>query len=274
MKRLVSLAVISALLIGGGFAVYHFSGARGEVAKKKILKKIDSWLGESDVARTDIERGIKGMDDAVSNLQSSRIKAQVQAEYLTKEIAGNKKKIEESRTALLKLKSDLSAFDSNPTYTVSYGGKSYSKKEDLDRMANRVIDHHKTLVSQTESMERRLQTYETTASTLDAREKEAKTKLVEMKNKLKELDAKIEMVRAQRESAEALNETDKTFADSVTGIEEKIKNLDLSTETAARKEEEKWKEISAKTVVVDDASKIIKDTKSTVSEIDALLGNK
>jgi len=81
------------------------------------------------------------------------------------------------------------------------------------------------------------------------------------------------MVKAQKEAAEALNETDKSFADSVKGIEDKIKNLDASTETAVRKEAEKWNEMSVKTQV-EDPSKIIKDSKSTSDEIDALLGNK
>jgi len=273
MKRCMSLAVISALLLGAGFAVYHFSGARGEVAKKKILKKLDSWLGESDVQRTEIERGIKGMDDAVEKLGDSRRHAQVQAEMLSKEINTNKKKIEDSKNALTKLKANLAAFETDAKFSVSYGNKTYTKKDDLDKMATSVIAYHKTLVSQTESMERRLQTYETTAATLKAREDEGRTKLVEMKNSLKELDAKVELVKAQKQAAEALNESDKTFADSVQGIEDKIKNLDLTTETALRKEEEKWKEYSAK-AKVEDANVIIKDTKSTISEIDNLLGNK
>ncbi len=273
MKRIVSLAVISALLLGGGYAVYHFSGARGEVAKKKILKKLDALLGETEVARTEIERSIKGMDESVSKLTDARIRARVQADMLSKEVNENKKRIEESKTALLKLKSDLTAFDSNPTYSVSYGTKTYTKKDDLDKMATKVIDHHTTLVKQNESMVKRLETYEMTASTLEAREREAKKKLVEMKDKLKELDAKMDLVKAQREAAEALSETDKTFAENVAVLDEKIKNLDVQTETAVRKEEEKWKEISAKTEV-EDATKIIKDSKNTISEIDALLGNK
>jgi len=273
MKRIVSLAVISCLLLGAGFAVYRFSGARGEVAKKKVLSQIDKWLGESDVQRAEIERGIKSLDEALITLSDARIKAQIQSEMLAKEVKANQKKIEESKVALTKLKTNLTAFDSDPSFKVSYGDKTYNKRDDLEKMAAKVIDFHKTLVAQNESMEKRLQTYETTASTLDARETAARSKLTEMKNKLKELDAKIELVKAQKSAAEALSETDKTFAESVAGIEEKIKNLDINTETAVRKEEVKWKELSAKTEV-EDASKIINNTKSTVSEIDALLGNK
>jgi chromosome segregation ATPase len=273
MKTIVSLVVAGALLLVGGIVVYHYSEARGDVAKKKVLNQIDKWLGESDVQRADIERGIKGMDEGIVKLSDARIKSQVQSEMLGKEVAANKKKIEDSKVALTKLKSDLTAFDSDSTFTVTYGSRSYTKKADLEKMAGQVIDYHKTLVAQTESMEKRLQTYETTAKTLESREDEAKKKLADMRNKLKELDAKIELVKAQKSAAEALNESDKTFADSVAAIEEKIKNLDISTETAVRKEDEKWKELVARTEV-EDASKLINNSKNTVSEIDALLGNK
>jgi|SRR5579884_1937766 len=272
MKAVVSLVIVGALLIGG-YAVYHFSGARGEVAKKKVLNQIDKWLGESDVQRTEIERGIKDLDEGITKLTNARIKSQVQAELLSKELVSNKKKIEDSKVTLAKLKSDLSAFDSDSAFTVSYGSKSYTKKGDLEKMAQKVIDFHKTLVSQTESMEKRLQAYETTAKTLEAREDEAKKRLDSMRNKLKELEAKIEMVRAQKAAAETLNENDKTFADSIAGIEEKLKNLEIDTETAVRREDERWKELVAKTEV-EDASKLITNSKSTINEIDALLGSK
>ncbi len=213
------------------------------------------------------------MQASVDTLTDARIKAQVQAEMLAKELKDNKKKIDDSKTALIKLKNDLNMFDSKLDYTVSYGDKTYTKKDDLNKMANKVIEHHKTLIDQTGKQETRLETYEKTATTLKTREEDAKKKLAEMKDQLKDLDAKIAMVKAQKEAAEALSESDKTYAESVQGIEEKIKKLDITTETAARKEEEKWKEISAKSEV-EDATKIIKDTKSTVSEIDALLGNK
>jgi chromosome segregation ATPase len=266
--------VILALVLGGGYLVYSWSGARGDVVKKKVLNDIDKWLGESDVRRAEIDRGIKGLDEGIVTLSDARIKAQVQAEMLAKEVASNKKKIEESKAALVKLKGDLSAFDSNSMYTVSYGKTTYTKKEDLDKMARKVIDNHTSLVAQTESMEKRLQTYETTATTLSNREAGAKKELAEMRNKLKELDAKIELVKAQKSAAEALSETDKSFGDSIAGIKEKIKNAEEGAETALRKEDEKWKELTAKTEVEEDAKKIIDDSKNTVNEIDALLGKK
>jgi peptidoglycan hydrolase CwlO-like protein len=273
MSRIWGIVVGLCAVIGVGAIVFHFAGARGDVAKKKVLGQIDKWLGESDVQRQEIENGIKGMEVAVDKLSTAKIKARVDADRLTKAVKENQKKVEDSKASLVRLRDDLKKFDTDTTYSVTVGGKVYNKKEDLNKLAEKVIDYHKSLTADTKKMEERLETYDKTASTLESRHDEAKKKLKEMKEQLKDLDSKIEMVKAQREAAEALNETDKTFADSVKGIQDKINLLDASTETAARKEAEKWNEMTVKTES-EDVSKIIKDTKSTSDEIDALLGNK
>ena len=103
---------------------------------------------------------------------------------------------------------------------------------------------------------------------------DAKKKLSELKDQLKELDSKIALAKAQREAAAALDESSKTFADGVKGIEEKMKDLGAATETDVQKQAEKWKELTSKSSSSDsdDVSKIIKESKSTSEEIDKLLG--
>jgi phage shock protein A len=273
MSRIWGIVVGLCAVVGVGAIIFHFSGARGDVAKKKILGQIDKWLGEHEVARADIDRDIKKMEEAVTNLTKASITARYQAEKLEKEVVANKKRIADSEGALTKLSGDLKKFESEPSYTVSYGGKTYNKKDDLEKMAQTVIASYKTLKKDNESAEKRLETFNTTASTLEARTADAKKKLAEMKNQLKELDNKIMLAKAQKEAAEALSESDKTFGDSVKGIEDKISKLDASAETAARMEDAKWKDLTAKTEV-EDATAIINKTQSTSKEIDDLLGNK
>ena len=171
------------------------------------------------------------------------------------------------------MRNDLSSFDSDPDYKVSYGNTTYKNKDDLDKMGKRLIAAHKSLTTQTESMQERLQTYKTTASTLEAQEIEAKKKLSDMKEKLKQLDSNIAMIKAQKEAAEALSETDKTFADSVAGLEKKINDLSVKTSTAGRMQKEKWDELTAKNDV-EDVKNVIDKSTDTKSEIDKLLGEK
>jgi phage shock protein A len=270
MSRIWGIVVGLCAVVGVGAIIFHFSGARGDVAKKKIIGQIDKWLGESDVQRAEIDRGIKGMDEAVEKLNTQAVKAQVQAERLGREVNVNKKKLDDSKASLAKLGADLKKFDTETNYSVSYGTKTYNKKSELEAMATKVIDYHKTLQKETEAQEQRLKTYEDMAATLTSQRDEAKKKRDELKIRLKDLDAKIEMAKAQKEAAEALNESTSSFADSIKGIEDKINKLSDSTETATRIEDAKWKDLSAKTNV-EDATTIIKNAKGTADEIDALL---
>jgi phage shock protein A len=273
MKRLVCLAVVSALLIGGGYAVYKYSGARGKVAKKELLDKIDGWLGKEEVRRQEIEDKIEGMKKGIATLSDARIRVGVQAKMLKDEIATNDKNLKSSAEVLTQMKKDLESFKTKAEFSVRYGGKDYTKEDDLDKLATKLIDRHKKLKSQTEAMKERLTKYEDNHAILVTREEDAKKKLAEFKHELSQLDADITLLKAQRQAAEALNEADKNFGESVEGLEEKIKELKVLTKTAVAKEDEKWKEISAKTEV-EDATKIITNSKDTVREIDDLLGNK
>lgn len=272
MKNVLTVGIVVAVL-AGGFAVYHYSGARGEVAKNKVLSQIDKWLGESEVRRTEIDRGIRGMEEGITKLSEARIKAQVQVDILGKEVKGNKAKTEDSKAALAKLKGDLSAFEADGTFTVSYGSTKYTKKGDLEKMAGRVIAAHKSLVTQTEALEARCKTYEVTAANLEKREEDAKGKLTQMKNSLKELDADLLMVNAQREAAAALNENDKSFATNVAALEKKVTELTVGVKTAVKLEDEKMKEFIVKNEVEDAAKEVMK-SKNTINEIDELLGSK
>jgi len=273
MSRIWGIVVGLCAVVGVGAIIFHFSGARGDVAKKKIIGQIDKWLGESDVARAEIDRGIKGMDEAIEKLNTQAVKAQVQSERLGREVNVNKKKLDDSTASLKRLKGDLDKFNTESNYSVSYGSKTYTKKSDLESMAEKVISFHTSLKKETEAQDERLKTYESMASTLTSQRDEAKKKRDELTLKLKDLDAKIEMAKAQKEAAEALSESNSSFADSIKGIEDKINKLSDSTETAVRVEDAKWKDLSSK-ANVEDATTIINKTKDTSKEIDDLLGNK
>jgi len=181
MSRIWGIVVGLCAVIGVGTVVVYFSGARGDVAKKKIVSKLDDLLGKSEVERAEIERGIKGMDTAVDTLSTAKIKARVNADILAKEVKANKDKLNASTAKLKEISADLKKFDAETSYSVSYAGKTYTKKDDLDKMAKTVIDYHKSLAEQTKKMETRLETFEQTASTLESRHAEAKAKLREIR---------------------------------------------------------------------------------------------
>ena len=273
MKRIVSLAVISALLIGGGLAVYHFSGARGKVVKKKILEAIDGKLGKYEVAREEIKEGIDGMDTAIRGLSRERITAQVRAEKLGDKLKEVDRALDTSKQNLAILKKHMADFKTNATYTATVGSKSYTKPDELGPVVDKYITAHESLVTQKTSLIREKEAYEKTAATLESRETEATAKLKEWKSRLRELDAKIAQVESQKKAAKALNEADKTFGESVETLEKKLAALEDDTETEVRLEAAQWKDNAEKTETLD-PSKLLTDTDNRMKRLDDLLGNK
>ena len=72
MKLFTTLLAIIVVLCVAAVVFFEYGGARGEVAKDKVLKKIDSWLGELDVARADVKQAIKRMEGAIDALATGR----------------------------------------------------------------------------------------------------------------------------------------------------------------------------------------------------------
>jgi hypothetical protein len=272
-KRVLPFTAVVGLLLLGGYTVYKYSGARGKVAKQKILNQLDEWLGKSDVRRQEIVDKIEGMEKGIDKLSDVRRRQSVQADMLKGELKLNEKKLQESTEILVRLKKDLEMFKTNAEYSVRYGSKDYTREGDLDKLANRVVDAHTLLKKQTDAMKERLAKYEENVEILTARETERKKEVNELKNELTQLDADIALAKAHREAAEALNETDKTFAESVADLKAKMKDLKITTKTALAKEDEKRKDISAHNDV-EDVTKIVTDSKDTIRKIDELLGNK
>lgn len=276
MSRIWGILVGLCAIVGVGAIIFFFSGARGKVAKDKLLDKIDSVLGKDEIKRKEIAEGIEGYEKAVRTLTKAKVRATVEAEEVAKEVKANEIKLKESTEALAQLNTHLKKFETEAKYSVTVGSKTYTKAEDLDKMAKTVLEHCKTLKKQTETLQQRLENYQQIATTMTTRADEAKTKLQALKDELKDLDANIAQAKAYREAATALRETDKTFGENVQDLETKIKDLKTSVKTSVRLEEGELKSLTSPADDIPDAAKIIKEanSKSTISEIDSFLGNK
>lgn len=55
-------------------------GARTEVVKDNVLKKIDTILGELDVKQKDIELGMKGLEEGIGGIRKAKILTKVKAD--------------------------------------------------------------------------------------------------------------------------------------------------------------------------------------------------
>jgi chromosome segregation ATPase len=201
-------------------------------AKKSLLQRIDTWLGETDALRSVIERGLTSLEVMTDKLLTSRIKARVNADMLAKELKNVKKVLGDTKTVLVQLRADLEKMKADPTYTVTYAGKTYTRAEDLAKVLEQISAQYEKLLATSATLDKRSAEFEQTASTLESRYDEAKKKLTENKDRLKDLDAKIALVKTQRAAAEALDVSDTGFVEKVRAIETQLKKLEATPRTS------------------------------------------
>ena len=139
MKKLLVLLLVG-LLVG--------CGARGEVAKEKLLARIDSLLGEMDVKRKEISLSVTALKDGIDGLRRAKIKAQVKQDQIKRLGTPLEEKRNSIDTTLIQLRDYLASGEA-----VEIGGKTYSPSE-LTAMADKVLAARKEIVIQIESFEK------------------------------------------------------------------------------------------------------------------------
>jgi peptidoglycan hydrolase CwlO-like protein len=245
-------------------------GARTEVIKEKVLKKIDSLLGETEVQKKEVEMAMKDMDKAIDELAKGRVGAKVKAERLESEAKETEQRIEDADNSLRKLREYLTS-----TTPVVIAGKPHTPQQ-VKGMADKVLEARKTLSTQLESLKQSQARLEKVVGDLEARESSAKARLVKLKGRLKEMDADLVSLKTMRDTAALAGDEDKTLAGSFEELEKKVTALQDKVKSETRWQEEKWKAQDTKREVesVDAIIAATKDSKDTVAEIDKVLGKK
>ena len=241
MKRVLSLAVISALLLGAGFAIYNFSGARGKVVKKNIEDKIDDLLGKDKVRQQELSDALSKANEAVETLFDGRVREQVRVERLTKEVRPIKakydasdRKLEETIGAVEKIKKD-------PTVEISLNGDTkYSQKnlDDLKVVLTTQTKQHEAVKTELNDKQRALAEAERSFTLLKNQEQDARQKVALYTARKKALDAKMEALAKQQEAAKLLRAGKNSAADNFDEIEKKLSDLEDHAEVEFRKAEE------------------------------------
>ena len=260
-----NLAVISAVVILGTLSG---CGPRTEMAKEKLLKKIDGLLGESEVKRKQIAERITNMEQALRPLMEGKIKAKVEADQLQRKIDEIERKISDAKNSLTTIQTYLTSSQS-----VELAGKTYTP-DDLNVQARKVIEAHKTLTTELKSMKEAHTKLLDRANVLTKRHDDAKRKLADMKSQVKQIDSNIASLEAMREARQAAGDGGATLAENFENLQDEINGLDAKIRTEIGIEDEEWKEVSA-AEDVEDVSQFINATKGaedTLSEIDAILG--
>ena len=271
MKRIVSLAVISALLIGGGLAVYHFSGARGKVMKKNALEAFDKLIGDTDVKREQINERVTKLKGAIDKLQEEQFRSEAQADTQVGYIKTLDRKVSDAETSLQTLQKHLTEVKS--AKTVSISGKDYTEAE-LAAMADKIIIKHKEWKKELTSLNENHDRLQGRASKFKDRATELAKEVDSLNKELKTIDDKIKEVESLKRAAAAMGDADQTVGENLEDLKKSVSDLNSNLEVRLRKEDKNWDKVGK---IGDDTEKFISATKGstdTLSEIDAILKNK
>ena len=258
MKQLILLLLIG-FLAG--------CGPRAEVAKDKLLAKIDSMLGEMDVKRKEIETSVNALEDGINGIRKAKIKAQVKQDQIKRQAAPFEEKLKSVDTTLAKLRDHLASGES-----AEIGGKTYSPAE-LKAMADKVLTARKELVAQTEGYQKSQASLQKVVASLDRKQTEYQRRLTSLKSQIAEIDSKAIALKAMQDASAAMGESEKTLAANIDDLEAKVNDLYADVEAEFLSEDEKWNETEAAAEIdaVDAFIAATQNPTDTLAEIDKIL---
>jgi len=240
MSRIWGILVGVCAVVGVGAIVFHFSGARGKVAKQNIEDKIDELLGKSKVQRQELADKIEKGREAVETLFDGRVRAQVRVERLTKDIQPAKGKYEASAKKLETILTAVEKVTKDDTYEVSINDTKYSHKNvaALQTLLKDQTEMQTALKRDYDEKKKILAEAERTFNLLKNQEQDARKNLAMAEMRKKALDEKMEALEFQQKAAKLLADGKKNSAANFDEINKALSDLEDSTETQFRKAEE------------------------------------
>ena len=243
-------------------------GARTEVAKQKILKQIDSMLGELDVKREEIAQSVTAMKKGIEGLRQAKIKAKVKADQIDRKLEPIEQRIAEIDATLAKIRDPLA---SGELYEV--GGKTYSQAE-LKALVDDILARRKDLNQQAGGLRKSKESLANVARTLEQKQQGYQQNLTRLEGMIAEIDAKSLALKAMQEASASMGEADATLAENFAALEDKVADLYADVEAGLLSEDEKWNEVAAMQQIdsVDAFINAAQSSEDKLAEIDAILG--
>lgn len=266
MRRLLLVLVLC--LVPTALFFMYGCGPRGEVAKKKVLDRLDDMLGKMDVQRAEIDDGIKATKQAVGGVRKARITAQVKSDQIDEKAKPFEEKLAQCDQTLVRLrdllKADQPAEIAGKTYTVA----------DLKDMAGKVIQARKDAEKQIDAFKTARENMRKVVATLEKQQQAMETRLTNLQGQVAKLDAEMAAAKARKQASASMGDKDATLAANLDSLEEKVAALSADVQAELQGESEKWSE--AKTdKAISDVDAFIRDSQrptDTVAEIDKILG--
>jgi hypothetical protein len=158
MKKLLVSAVCIGLVVVSAFTLF---GARGDVARENITKRIDSMLGSMDVKRKEIEHSVSSMKEGLLQLRKAKIKAQVKSDQIGRKLTKAKSDIGNCDDALGHVRNHLTSAE-----TVQLAGREYNPSQ-LKELAQRILCQRTVRVDQLDGLRQAKQRLQKVVGTLE-----------------------------------------------------------------------------------------------------------
>jgi phage shock protein A len=267
MKTVLSVVVVVALL-GGGYFLFLSGTPRAEVAKKKLLDRLDDMLGKLEVQRQEIDDGIKATKQAVEGIRKAKIKAQVKCDQLDEKAKPFEEKMAQCDQTLIRLRDLLKA-----DQPADIAGKTYAVA-DLKEMAGKVIQARKDAEKQINGLKTARESMQKVVASLGKQQQTLEGRLTDLQGQVAKLDAEMSAAKAMKEASASMGDKDATLAANLDTLEEKVATLSADVRAELQSESAKWLEAKADKAIsdVDAFSRDSQQPTDTVAEIDKILG--
>ena len=261
--------VVVAVLLCGLVAAFSVSGCgvRAEVAKDKMIKRIDSMLGSMDVKRKEIERSVSALKDGLTELRKAKIKAQVKHDQVGRKVADVEDNIRRSDSSLRTLRGHLTAGSS-----VELAGTTYTAVE-LNQLSKRVICQRQEYGGQLAGFTKAQSRLQKVVETLEAKQTDYEGKLADIEHQLAVIDSNRLALNAMKDAAEAMDGSEESLSENVAQLEEKVSDLYAEVEAELIGEDAEWQHRSSQPFLTstDAIVEAMQTVDNTIGEIDTIL---
>ncbi|MEM9942789.1 MAG: hypothetical protein AAF939_14595 [Planctomycetota bacterium] len=269
MKFLFFAALVSVAVLG---AFYIGCGPRASVAADAAIQKIDDLLGPLNVKQKAVEQKLAKLESASENLRKKRIEAQVRLERLQKSKEDYESNAAKIKQDLKKLKTMLA--DAESEGKVERNGKTFTVDQ-LNSFAESYIQKLKAVNDELKRNDTISNAWAKNFDVLSKQETTSAAQLKTLKSQLAEIQSKKSALDGMRQAA-TITGSNASISDEFNEVSKSVEELMINVDTEfaieEAKLEERMAEMDAEVHDIDELLNNKADVSSTISDIDALLG--
>ena len=262
------LAVVAVGLVAGGLLWSGVFGSRGDVAKKRVLDKIDDMLGKMEVQKAEIDTGIKSAKKAVGEIRKAKYQAQAELDLIDEKVRPHQDKMARCDEALVKLR-DLIKADT----TADFAGKTYTVAE-LKGVSGKLIDARKECDEKIKGYDTARTSMKGVVATITKKQEDLEARVAKLEVAKVKLDAEYGAALAMKKASAAMGDSDATLGENLDDLEKKMAALSGNVKAELAGESEKLAATGTDKTLseVDAFLKASSSPGDTVGEIDKILG--